>query len=163
MGNTNWQDMTTVKKGDLGEKIVDDYLLSKGIIPYKSISQTAHPFDRLCATSNKKNIFIAEVKSKAKMKYYPATGFNLNHYKQYKYIQEKYNIKIMVYFVDEKLNKVYGNYLNILSKETEYKNKKYPIILKNNIIIFPECNMIDICNITDDYSNELKKLTNSNY
>jgi hypothetical protein len=49
------------KKGELGEKIVDEMLVNGGEwIPYKSLVDGAHPFDRLVARKNKKELMILE-------------------------------------------------------------------------------------------------------
>lgn len=169
----NFQELTTTKKGNLGEYIVDKYLLGKNIIPYipHPDNNTAHPFDRLCASRDKKNVFIAEVKTKPSRNYYPDTGINLKAYDEYKFIQDKYKIEIWMFFVDENINKVYGNKLSKLDIPIEiiFKGKRinYPLTQQNNygtkIIYFPIEYMIDICNIDDNISQELKNLSTRNY
>ena len=154
----NGEDRTEVKKGNIGEDLIDEFLLKKNIIPYISISKTAHPFDRLCITKNKKKLIIAEVKTKPKRIYYEDTGFNLKHYEDYKFIRDKYNIPVFIFFVDEYLEKIYGNYLNVLSK----KYKKYPKI-ENNIIYFHLDSMRNIMKLTKENVEKLKKLTTRNY
>jgi len=164
----NFQELTTTKKGNLGEYIVDKYLLGKNIIPYipHPDNNTAHPFDRLCASRDKKNVFIAEVKTKASRNYYPDTGFDLRSYKQYKFIENKYGVEIWIFFVDENINKVYGNKLSKLETPIEIIHKgktlKYPLT-QNNIIFFPLEYMINICDIDEKISQELKNLSTRNY
>lgn len=161
-------ELKTTKKGTLGEYIVDKYLLGKNIIPYLPSSdfEGAHPFDRLCATRDKKNVFIAEVKTKASRNYYPDTGFDLRSYKQYKFIENKYGIEIWVFFVDENIKKVYGNKLSKLETPTEItyngKNLKYPLT-QNNIIFFPLEYMVNICDIDEKLSQKLKSLSTRSY
>lgn len=164
----NFNELTTTKKGNLGESIVDKYLLGKNIIPYipHPENETAHPFDRLCASRDKKNVFIAEVKTKPSRNFYPDTGFDLRSYKQYKFIENKYGIEIWVFFVDENIKKVYGNKLSKLETPTEitYNGKilKYPLI-QNNIIFFPLKHMNNICDIDEKLSQKLKSLSSRNY
>lgn len=127
----DWHDLTQVKKGDIGESIVNAYLIGKGFIPYSPCAEGAHPFDRLVTSRDKKTIFIAEIKTKAKRKFYPDTGINISHYREYKHIQDKYGIDIFIFFVDEESKKVYGNTLKILDTkrtiECRGKILEYPL------------------------------------
>ena len=129
----NWEDQTTVKKGNIGEDIVSDYFKARNYIPYKPDAEGSHPFDRIMARADKKEIFIAEVKTKARRIYYPDTGIDIRHYDSYKYIQDKYNIDVFIYFVDEYLKTIYGNFLRILDKERVMKNAICPM----NSVICP--------------------------
>lgn len=162
------------KKGQYGESIIDEYLKSKNIIPYIPSTNTSHPFDRLCATMDKKRIFISEVKSVSKRIKYDDTGISIKHYEDYKYIIDKYKIDVFIFFVDEKLKEVYGNYIHELEKDyyDDIKKKKYPLIEVDNrgyavggkIIFFPMVNMKrNIMSITENDIVELKKLSNYNY
>lgn len=168
---TAFNQLPTTIKGNLGEFIVDKYLLGKNIIPYSPKADIAHPFDRLCASTNKKNIFIAEVKTKASRSYYPDTGINLKSYEEYKFIENKYGIDVWMFFVDEYKKKIYGNKLSNLDKPVEiiHKNKilNYPLIQPNaigrKIIYFPLEFMVDVCDIDDKVSEELKELSTRSY
>ena len=161
----NWKDKPQVKKGDIGERLVDDWIVSKAVTPYlpSDMCNWGHPFDRLCAT--KKSIFIAEVKTKEARIYYPDTGINISHYNKYKEVQKKHNLKVFIFFVDEKVNKIYGNWLNKLDKKQiiphNLKEIKYPL-KQNNIIYFPLTAMIDICNIPENIRQQIKQYTTIN-
>lgn len=167
----NFQDMSTTKKGNFSEKILDEYLISIGIIPYAPVISKAHPFDRLCATSDKKKIFVAECKGKARRTYYPDTGINEKHYLDYIGVREAHNIDVWLFFVDEYVKKIYGNLLSELDKprEIEHKGKtlKYPLVqpdYKGTVIrYFPLVAMVDIFDLNDDQSGELKQLSTRNY
>jgi len=166
----NWEDKKEVQKGDVGEIMVDNYLKEIGIIPYSSIVDKKHPFDRLCSTEDKRTLFIAEVKTKSRRTYYPDTGIDYRHYEQYKYIQTKYNIRIRLFFVDEHQKQIYGNYLDELEKEITiiHNNReiKYPLIdikSKSPIIYFPLVYMKKIKDINDIESDMLKDLSTRNY
>ncbi len=80
---SQWGERTSAQKGALGEQIVDRYLVEQGYIPYGSLIDGAHPFDRLCASRDKREVFIADVKSKACRLFYPDTGIGLRHYQEY--------------------------------------------------------------------------------
>lgn len=155
-------DLPTAKKGAVGESIVDRYLKENGVIPYKPDVNCAHPFDRLCASRDKKNLYITEVKSKAARKYYPDTGINERHFETYRNISKKYGIEILIYFVDEEERKVYGGPLSRISKKhlVEHKGRilEYPIF-QRGIVYFPLELMTDVADLTLDDALRLANLT----
>ena len=122
--NTNWEDRKTVKKGNIGEEITRQYLESKGYIIYKPLTEGPHSFDNL-AIKGKTNIFIVEVKTKPRRKYYNDTGIDIRHYKTYREVSKKHNLKVFIFFIDEIQGLVYGNDLNNLIKPVDDK-KQYP-------------------------------------
>lgn len=160
-----WENKVEVKKGDLGESLVDEFIKASGDVPYIPNADKAHPFDRLCASQNKKNLYIAEVKSKSRRKYYPDTGFNISNYHDYVNIQKKYNLKVFIFFVDEEMGLVYGERLNELLRPVcvIYNGKKltYPIQTKK-LILFPLILMKRQIEINEKAINELKMLTTKN-
>lgn len=172
----NWEDRTTVKKGNIGETIVSNYFRKRNYIPYIPDMEGPHPFDRIMARGDKKEIFIAEVKTKARRSFFPDTGIDIKHYNQYKFIEMKYNIDIFIYFVDEYKKEIYGNILRILDKPRKYKYKyqmdkngrifnkeiEYPIKSKG-IIYFPLKIMKIISKIDDETIKKLKKYNNRSY
>jgi hypothetical protein len=166
----SFEDLPTTQKGKLGEMAVANYLKSIGIVSYMPLNGLAHPFDLLCATNDKKKIFIAECKSKAARTYYPDTGINLTSYQDYKNIAVKYGIDVWLFFVDEDRKKIYGNLLSELDKPRQVPHKgillNYPKNENYNgriIRYFPLEAMIDIIKINDELVEELKKLSARNY
>ena len=157
----SWNDKTTVQKGNYGEKLVKQYLESKGWIVYGVETEGRHAFDKLCV-KDKKHIIIAEIKTKARMNYYPATGFNTRNYNEYKFLQNKYGIDIFIFFVDEALHKIYGNKLKELERNKIIKNKSYPMEIKD-ITLFPLINMIEIADLKQEDSNYLINHSTRNY
>ena len=125
-----WNDKPQVKKGNLGEKIVDEYFEGQKYIIYKPITNAPHLIDRLYV-KDKKQLIFADVKTKAKRNKYPDTGFNHKHYEEYKMLQEM-GLMVWIFFVDEAEGTVYGNTLEELSKECiiqhNGKTIKYPWI-----------------------------------
>jgi len=162
MNQPNWQQKLTVKKGNLGEEIISRFLERKGYVIYSPETKNkAHAFDRL-AIKDKEQIIIAEIKTKARRNKYADTGIDKRNYDQYIKIQNKYNIPVFIFFVDEMLKKIYGNWLSKLIIPIIIEGKQYPLIL-NNIIYFPLVNMINIAELSEQQITELKKLSNRNY
>lgn len=157
----NWKDKIQVKKGFYGEKIVRNYLEDRGWIIYIPYTNGPHAFDHLCV-KDKRRIIIAEVKTKARMNKWNATGFNVKNYNEYLFIQNKYRIEIFIFFVDEYLKSIYGNKLSILKKPYRAKDGKYPMIIKN-IILFSLEVMKTISKISDEDSLYLKRHSSRHY
>lgn len=164
---SDWNSKVTVQKGNVGESVVDNYLISQGFIPYRPGSGGAHPFDRLVASRDKKTIYIADTKSKPARKYYPDTGIDVRHYQEYKYVQDKYSIDVFLFFVDEDRGTIYGNTLSELDKPRhEYNWNKgciinYPLV-QGGIRYFPLSAMNQIGKIPDNEINALRNLSTRN-
>lgn len=138
----SWGDRKTVQKGNIGEQIVRRYLEQLGFIVYQPVTSGAHAFDKLCISKDKKEIFIAEVKTKPHRLYYPDTGLDTRHLNEYRYIQNKYNVDVFLFFVDEVDKQVYGNTIRELEKPREVKDwlgniYHYPKEEWNQITYFP--------------------------
>ncbi|MBA7636655.1 hypothetical protein ES703_44276 [subsurface metagenome] len=158
----NWGNKIEVQKGNFAENIIKNFLESKGYVVYKPITKNAHAFDNL-AIKNKKNVIISECKAKAKRTFYNDTGINISNYDDYKYISKKHNLPVFIFFVDEFLEEIYGNFLNELEKEVCDKGKKYPLKEKN-IIYFPIMNMRrDIYKLNKEQVEYLKNKSKRNY
>src|SRR6476469_2862840 len=141
------RELSAVKKAEVGEAIVDSFLKSKKVVPYRPVYDGTHPFDRLCATTDKKTLYGIEIKSKARRTYYNDTGINVSHYNDYQNIQQTYGIEVFIVFVDEYLKQIYGGRLSSLDRPCTAntytgKNphlmilKQYPSI-EGGIIYFP--------------------------
>lgn len=123
------EDKPEVKKGNIGERIVEEYLEKDGFIIYKPVTNWPHAFDRL-AIKDKQMLILAEVKTKGKMTKLPfkdATGFELRHYYEYIGISNKHNLDIFIFFVDDNTESVYGNYLSELDKSYKIGDVTYPV------------------------------------
>ena len=165
----NWDEKQTVKKGNLGEEIINEFLIEKGLTIYKPVSNNAHGFDRL-VSKGKEKFIIVEIKTKAKRNYFPDTGINYDNYLSYKSISEKHNLPVWILFVDEMLGKVYGGNLAVLEEPSTYKhgNKKisYPMIISHNgtkIIYFYQPSMDVIKELNTEQVESIKKLSNRSY
>lgn len=112
-----WQNRIQVKKGNFAEEVVHKFLEDKGYIVYIPKTDGAHAFDKL-AIKNKEKIVIVEVKAKAKLNHYDETGIEYRHFLEYKKISEKHAIPIYIFFVDEMLGEIYGNFMSKLIKNS---------------------------------------------
>lgn len=160
-----WEKRITVIKGDTGEKIVTEYLVRRGYIPYKPEPVGAHPFDRLCATPDKKHIFIAEIKTKPARVHYPDTGIDIRHYRDYENVSKAHNLEVFIFFVDQDSKQIYGNKLSelVLERTVEHKGKqiKYPL-QDRGIIYFPLVAMKRIGELSDQQCETLESLSTRN-
>lgn len=164
--NFSWNDRKTVLKGNYAEDIINNYLEVKGYVIYNPTTSGPHAFDKL-AIKNKENIIIAECKAKARRNKYLDTGINYRHYNEYKKIQEKYNIPVFIFFIDEMEKKIYGNFISKLESNTTSQNKQYPSIeitrRGDKIIYFPLKNTRFISDLQDADIEYLKKHSTRNY
>ena len=164
----NWHNFTAVKKGDIGEAIVRDYLTEQGFIIYQPYQDNiAHPFDFLIFSDNKSDATIIDVKTKELMIRRPETGFPINNYKEYISYQNKYNIPVMLLFVDYQRKEIYGNYLDTLNTDIIIDNIQYPYYdtdkYNKNFILFHYKQMEVFKILTDEQSNNIKELSFSSY
>lgn len=170
MWQSTWE--TKLKKGNIGERLMADYLRDNGFIVYAPDTRSqdvAHPFDRLVASEDKKKLFVAEAKTKALRKHYPDTGIDIRHYNEYKHISDTYNIDILLFFVDEENGVTYGNFLSELEHRVEINVRgfvmKYPwkeIASERKIIYFPRVNMVEYGKIPPEYIAEINAHTTKN-
>ena len=96
-----FRDLIQTKKGAIGEIIILDYLEKNGYECYTAYNQNkAHKCDII--VFNKKNeIVFVDVKTKAKLNKYNATGINTYSYNNYKKIMNETGKNFFVFFVDE--------------------------------------------------------------
>lgn len=188
-----WEEKSEVKKGNIGERIVNEILSKKGYIIYRPITKGAHKIDFFAHREDiEKRIICIEAKAKRRMAKHTKTGFNLNAYLHYKEIQEKYNIETYVYFIDDFEGWVYGNWLNELGEGmlplsenlsiryglerwilfNEFENfiiNKFKNILPNSfikqqtVIVWDLDKMKKERKLTEDELIELSKYTKENY
>jgi hypothetical protein len=101
-----------LQKGEIGENIIREYLESKGWIVYFPYTKNkAHAFDIL-ATKNKEKIIALDVKTKARLNKWKATGINIKSYKQYLSFKKLMSIDFYIFFVDDKTGDVHKMLLN---------------------------------------------------
>ena len=155
-----WHNLPEVKKGDFGESLIQQHFEKLGCVCYKAVSACGHPCDMLCIDDSYK-IRLVEVKTKASRNKYSDTGFDEEHYQVYKEFSKSNNTRIYIYFVDPKLKKIYGNYLDVLEEKRFVNGVEYPRLEPNRgtcfrIIYFPLEAMEDLRDLTEEELAELK-------
>jgi len=143
-----------LKKGEIGEKIIIDFLEKKGWIAYHPFTKNkAHYFDIL-ATKDKNDVIAIDVKTKARLNKWNAQGINIKHYNEYLNFVNKTNVNFYLFFIDDKIGDVH--YANI----KDLKNSFYP---NDYIIAWELKEMKYLFNIGFDKINELTQYDQRNY
>ena len=159
-----WNDKPQVKKGNLGEGIIDKYFENQGYITYKPVTDGAHLIDRLYV-KDKKQLIFADVKTKPKRNKYPDTGFNYKNYEEYEMLKEM-GLEVWIIFVDEAEGAIYGNTLEKLSEPCSIQHKgktiEYPLRW-GEIIYFYRNDMIDITLLSKEEVGEIRSYNTRNY
>ena len=74
---------------------------------------------------------------------------------------------MFIFFIDEMLKKIYGNFINKLTQEKSINHKKYPSIetarTGKKIIYFPIENMIDVSELTEEQVEFLRNYSTRSY
>jgi len=155
-----------LQKGEIGEDIVRQCLEKKGWIVYQPKTDGAHCFDML-SIKDKKTAIALDIKAKARMNKYPATGIDQKQYEEYAFFSKKHNMPFWVIFVDEMLGKIYGNTIEELESPRIAENKAYPFVFTNGygqkIRLWPLSAMIPIASIVAEDIHRLKSLNQRNY
>lgn len=113
----SWNDKKEVKKGNIGERIIQEFLTEKGFMVYKPATEGAHKIDFFAHKSGVgKKVIAVEVKSKKRMAFRLETGFNYSNYLHYKEILEDHNIDTFFFFVDDFEECIYGAWLSDLGE-----------------------------------------------
>lgn len=160
-----WNDKKEVKKGSLGERIVKSSLEKKGYVVYEPTTDKAHAFDFL-AVKDKRVFIVAEVKSKARLNKFNATGIEVRHYNDYSFVLDSQNIEVILFFVDEHPDeqRIYCQRLSELRKPCDFGGVNYPNFdIVKNIVLFPIEKMIHVSYLSDDEAIKLRELSNRNY
>lgn len=143
-----------MQKGELGEKIIRDFLQKKGWVVYFPFTKDkAHFFDMLC-TFDKDKVIAIDVKTKARLNKWNAQGINKLHYEQYLSFVEKSNVNFYLIFIDDKTGEVYA---------CDISKLKNPIFPNPKIIAWELKQMKFLFKITENQINELTKFDQRNY
>lgn len=159
--------MSTWEIGNIGERLIEDYLKASNWLTYPAPKNERHPIDWFLTTRDKKYICIADAKTKPARGAYEDTGINLSHFEDYKYLQDTYKIDAMLIFVDPVRMEIYGNQLNKLTRQIKVDGIKYPLIQPTSynkpIIYFPLVSMGHIAKLTQEQCQEIMVLSKRKY
>ena len=144
----------SLKKGELGEKIVREFLEAKDWIVYQPMTKDkAHYFDMMC-TFKKEKVIAIDVKTKARLNKWNAQGIDKKHYNEYINFINTTKVNFYLFFVDDKIGDVH--YADI-------KNLTNPIYPNDKIIAWKIEDMNFIFKLTDEQIIELLKYDQRNY
>jgi Holliday junction resolvase-like predicted endonuclease len=145
---------TALKKGDIGEDIVSEFLEKKGWIIYRPFTKNkAHYFDMLC-TLNKEKVIAIDVKTKARLNNWNAQGINIKSYNEYLKFVEMTSVSFYLIFVDDKTGAVH------LADLTKLENPIYP---NSKIIAWNVDNMKYLFTISQSDIDRLSEYDQRNY
>ena len=155
----------TTRKGTIAERYVRDVLISKGWHIYTYAAEQSHPVDMIAITPDNRLVAV-EVKCKSARIYYTDTGIDRNDYYAYHNLQTQLNLPVLLLFVDNNNQSVYGNYLDHLSQPITivYNNREltYPLFHKRQVY-FALQTMQHYAYVPADIVAELNSHTASNY
>lgn len=144
-----------LEAGKVGERIVHEFLRQKGLVPYCPPEDCKHPFDRLVATADKRQLCIVEVKTKPRREAYEDTGINHYHFDEYQAITSRYHIPLFLAFVDKRTGTMYGNWWHELVKPRAVTWHEYPMH-DRGIVYFPLAAMRTLYVLSADERAELE-------
>lgn len=143
-----WEDKKEVKKGNIGEDIIQEYLESKGWVIYRPKTSAAHWFDML-ACHNKKHVIALDVKTKARFNYRACQGINKTTCAEYVNFLDASNIPFFLFFIDDKDGSVYK------AEFSKLKGKGFTPTKTPHIIAWDLSDMEYLFNIGDEKIIEL--------
>ena len=151
-------------KGAIGEIIVRQYLEKAGWVVYQPMTEGAHCFDMMCIKDKRTSVAF-DIKAKARLNAWPATGVNQRHFEEYQAFSEKHNMPFWIVFVDEGCGEVYGNTIQQLEIKRVVKNNIYPRVMdwRPKIRLWPLEAMRPIAKLTSEQISALSKLNQRSY
>jgi Holliday junction resolvase len=145
---------TALKKGNIGEDIVSEYLEKRGWIIYRPFTKDkAHYFDMLC-TLNKEKVIAIDVKTKARLNNWNAQGINIKSYNEYVNFVKTTSVNFYLIFVDDKTGHVHL---------ADLMNLTNPIYPNNKIIAWKLDEMKHLFTISSEDIERLSKYDQRNY
>lgn len=155
---------TALAKGEIGEKIVQSLMERKGWVVYRPETEGAHHFDMLCI-KDKRHAVAFDVKAKARMNKWPATGVNQRHFEEYQRFSEKHKMPFWIVFVDEFQREIYGNTISELERPRTIGSVDYPWVLPSRtpIRLWPLAAMKSISPLDGAMARKLMELNQRGY
>lgn len=117
----DFNELSTTKKGDIGEAIVQAQLIQWNYTLYQA-PKSAHPVD--CIAWKNGTFTAVEVKTYPRLFSRPVTGIDEADYKSYQAIEQRYCMPVKLFFVDEAEAAIYGATVRNLSRAVKCKKGK---------------------------------------
>lgn len=161
MSQSSWR--KNLRRGAIGEAIVDRWMHRRGLMPYAPGMGGAHAFDRVYCSLSGENIIAADVKTKPRRLRYPDTGIDVHCYERYKRVRESLGVPIWLFFVDaEATQSIYGGVLSRLEQPMRVCGVPFDYPTEyGGVIYFPLCNMIELYKLSNDDVRSLIESTRS--
>lgn len=155
-----------LQKGAVGEGVVRRILEARGWVVYQPMTEGAHHFDMLCI-KNKRAAIAVDIKAKARMNKYPATGVNQAHFEEYKRFSDRHLMPFWIVFVDEGQRAIYGNAIEELEKARTEGGISYPWVMTPRagkpLRLWPLSAMLPIASISEEDVHSLTALNQRSY
>ena len=100
--------LPTTIRGDAGERIVHDYIKSKGYFPYQQALNVPYPLDIVAYSQDAGQLALAEVKTYPRRYAYADTGIDLADWETYLAIAATHRLPFALLFVDKFEEALYG-------------------------------------------------------
>lgn len=119
-----FRDRITTRKGEIGERIVEQWLRDHGYEVFRPGDLgNSHTADFLTLPKKARcGVIVCDAKAKAARLKYQDTGFDIEHWHRYRSMGEAHGMRVFIFWVDEDLGKIYGNFLDVLEERHWHKN-----------------------------------------
>lgn len=112
----SFKDTNQYKKGDIGEKIVRNYLQKAGWFVYSLLDDPdrPHPIDTVAMKTD--TLMLMDVKTYPRRQNHSDTGIDQHHRLRYIDLSRRHNLKVFLAFCDEIEQRIYGHWLHVLER-----------------------------------------------
>lgn len=154
-----------LKKGEIGERICRDRLEQKGWVVYQPLTEGAHAFDMMAIKDKRKAIAI-DVKAKARLNFWRATGIDQKHFEVYRSFSDSHRMPFWIFFVDEYERKIYGNEISKLEESKHIDGNQWPKVMvfrNKQTRLWHLDSMILLCEIDGQIAAQLAEASQRSY
>lgn len=163
----NWNDRTTTKAGNWGERVARRLLEAAGYVVYSPDQfGGAHPVDFVAIHKDRLGVLVADAKAKPMRKNYPDTGIDMRHWEKYRQLGRLHNLRVYLMFVDWEMGKAYRQFLEELElrRKVNHNGREiwYPKTengQSGEIRYFPIVAMKEVSSLTAEEQEELRRLS----
>ena len=158
----NWNNKIQVKKGNLGEEIIDNFLIEQNYHVFSPVNNNSHIFDRYALNIIKNEHFYFDVKTKSRLNKWEAQGIDEDKYLYYINVANKFNLFFWIFFIDENSGDIHAANLIKLKDKLFYIPMKKTSKIKIVAWYLKDMNYIGKIN-DKNVLNELKSYNSRNY